>query len=331
MTKPPWWQDTAAPSLKETGKLVQTGWTALIQDKTIGKKIAIAAQGSDSGIIQGNSLNILQISAPNEFAQQLQLVLSSPHLVSQYQFPGGVVPMDGSIQDASGDRDNYDFYLHPSDSNNISWMQAIAVIEWGIGGVQYKAEVDFLNGLCINLVASWVRVGAFIDAINTDGTVVDGGAYIFSAFVGPGYPKANNAQRTFYVGSLLNVGDSSGGFSSDFGYPQKGYGNIFNTDPTLPPLNGFANLYPIPYFAKLASVIAMHGDTLSFGLPLSPWDVSLVFFRDVRATNPLGHYHFTPDVREPCRIPNGAMYFSVHNNLGNPITSPVSVIFDLAI
>jgi hypothetical protein len=323
MAKPPWWDDKAAPNKQELSKLVQTGWTALIQDKTIGKKIIIPAQGSDSGVVQGNSLNILQVSAPNEFAQQLQLVLGSPQLVSQYQFPGSIVPVDGSVINSTGERDNYGFLSPPSALNNISWMQAIAVVEWGIGGVQYKAEVDFLNGLCINLVAAWVRVSAFIDAINTAGTVVDGGGYVFSAFIGPGYPKANNAQRTFYVGGMKNVASTT---PPRAGWPLVGYNGQPN--PEDPPLNGAVNVYPVPYFAKLASVIAFRSDTFPY---TSSWDLDLVFFRDVRSSEPMGNYNFTQSNREPARIPNGAMYFSLHNNLGNPVTSPAQVIFDLAI
>lgn len=326
-----WWNDKASPNKTEVSKLVQTGWTALIQDKTIGKRIAIGAQSTDSGIVQGNSLNILQVAAPNEFAQQLQIVLSSPKLVPDFQFPGGIVPTDGTIQDASGDRDNYDFYRHPNPAGDVSWMQAIAVIEWGIGGVQYKAEVDFLNGLCINLVASWVRVGAFIDAvfINNDVQVIlSGGAYIVSAFIGPGYPKSNNAQRTFYIGEVTEPANVIWR-----GFPKYGYGNINETDPALAPLFGKVNLFPIPYFAKTATVIAYRDD--GSGVPL-PWDLDIIFYRDVRSLWSLGHYHFTPDIREPCRIPNGAMYFSVRNRVpGNPQivppTFPVSVIFDLAI
>ena len=318
-----WWNDKASPNKAEVGKLVQTGWTALAQDKTIGKRIAIAAQTTNEGVIQGNSLNILQIAAPNEFAQQLQIVLSSPHLVPDFQFPGGIVPMDGTIQDASGDRDNYDFYLHQSPGPlNVSWRQAIAVIEWGIGGVQYRAEVDFLNGLCINIVASWVRVGAFLDAISMNSfdaeVIVTGGAYIVSAFIGPGYPKANNAQRTFYVGDL------SASDSLQSGYPLNGFGNVAAL--------GF-NLYPVPYFGKTATIIASRHN--GSGIPL-PWDLDLVFFRDVRSQFSLGHYHFTPDIREPCTVPNGAMYFSVHNRIPGdpsiiPPTTPVSVVFELAI
>lgn len=324
----PWWQDSATPNAQEVSKLVQTGWTALIQDKTIGKRIVIGAQGTDSGTVQGNSLNILQIAAPNEYAQQLQLVLGSPKLVPENPTVLAMLA-DGSIQNATGERDNYDILLHPEPSG-VSLMQAIAVIEWGIGGVQYKAEVDFLNGLCINLVASWVRVGAFIDALNTDGLVVDGGAYVFSAFIGPGFPKANNAQRTFYVGDLHNVGTdyAGGGFT---GYPSKGYNFLFQgSDPTNFPQNGQAQLWPVPYFAKLATAICSRGAN-GFGAALNPWDVDIVFFRDTQAQNSLGSFRFTQDIREPCKIPNGAFYFSVHNNLGNPITQPAQVIFDLAI
>lgn len=320
-----WWEDKAAPNKDELSKLVQTGWTALIQDKTIGKKIAIAAQNNDSGSVTGNSLNILQISAPNEFAQQLQVVLGSPRLVPYFQFPGGTPPMDGAIQDATGDRDNYDLLMHP-DPGGLSLYQAIAVIEWGIGGVQYKAEVDFLNGLCINLVASWVRVSAFLDALNTEGLEVDGGAYIFSAFIGPGYPKANNAQRTFYVGGLHNTADdyAGGGYS---GYPTRGYNfPVQGSDPTTNPQNGQAQLFPVPYFAKLATAICSRGNQ-----KVDPWDVNVVFFRDTQALNSLGQFRFTQDIREPCRIPNGAFFFSVHNNLGNPLTEFAQVVFDLAI
>jgi hypothetical protein len=267
--------------------------------------------------VQGSSLNLLTIAGEDGVAEQLCITIIPPMVVPSAQFPGGVVPADGSIQNATGERDNYSLYRNPNPIANFSWMQAVAFVEWGIGGVQSKVECDCLNGLVLNLCASFVRVSAFVDAVKMDGEFVSGGALVLGAYVGPGFPRANNAQRTFNVGEVQ--GSAGGGTQ----FPSKGFGNPFNTDPTNPPLNGMHNAYPVPFHAKQAFICVVGNPTVDV------WDMSIQFYRDVHTSIPLSSYRFTQDSHQPVRIPNGAYYWTLHNHQVH--ASQASVVFDLSV
>ena len=87
--------------------------------------------------------------------------------------------------------------------NYIFFPEAFAIIEWGAGGLNNKAEADFSNGLCVNLVANFVRVRAQILEPIGGGPIST--VYQFSAFIGEGRPKTTNAQRTITVQSAANT------------------------------------------------------------------------------------------------------------------------------
>jgi hypothetical protein len=298
----------------------------LSEGRTIGKRIKIVAPESIPGesYRRAGDQNILQVGSSDNAAQQLCITIIPPGVIPQSQFPGGVLPSANSsaIDSASGDRDNYSLYTSPDPANDFKWTNSEILVEWGIGGVQSKVECDVLNGLVLNICASWVRVSAFLDAVNS-GNGVSGCVDFLGAYVGPGFPKANNAQRTFNVGilsALSNIGYR--------GFPFKGFGNLINTDPSLPPLNASRNAYPIPYMAKQATVIC-RGE-VGLGIVEDTWDVSIQFFRDVRTSELMGSFRFTQDIHEPVRIPNGAYYWTLHNHQNVEIANS-SAVFDLAV
>jgi len=273
---------------------------------TLGKKIVIGVQ--DAAFIpvkRSPSLNMFSVQTENNSAMQLTITLSPPQVIPSSNFPGGIVPVQGAIQDVSGERYSDDMLSSPSLSPGFSWYQAIAVVEWGVGGAQCKVEADFMNGLCLNLTASFVRIFALFDKV-IDPANLTGGAYVFNAFVGPGSPKPNNAQKT------VNIGRVAGGPD---GFP----------DGSFP----LAPIYAIPFFAKQVALCASRQGIP--GLPQSivnNIDIDIIFYRDIRGLDPLGGYRFTSDTSMPVKIPNGAYYFTVQNN-SVPAVADCQAIFDL--
>jgi hypothetical protein len=298
-----WWEEGTEQRGEGGTGSSQNAWQKLAQGKTIGKKANIAITAATSNSPRTNNFNILQIGSSNEDALQLCITLNPPTFIPATQFPGAVLPTQGAIQDATGDRNNYSFLIASSPSQ--SWGQPTALVEWGIGGVQTQVECDFSNGLVLNICASWVRVSIFTDVLHEQ-TPTDG-ILVLGAFIGPGYPKANNAQRTFVVGlvNAENVGNP-------LGYPLLPYDSVLSV--------GSPNMYPIPFYAKQATLMTQS---------LIAYDFTLIFYRDNFGAFRMSDVRFTDTQREPAIVPNGSMYFSVHNNTN--VLNLVNVVFDLAV
>lgn len=83
--------------------------------------------------------------------------------------------------------------------------RASALVEWGVGGVQDSAIVDFLNGTTFTLEGSFIRVTGFLEPIGQFfGGGIQQGAInmILGAFAGYGATgKSNtfNAKKTIYI------------------------------------------------------------------------------------------------------------------------------------
>jgi len=316
------------------GTMVEDPWIQLSHGRTIGKTANILVSAISpliGNFARSGLVDLLQIQGKDDNALQLCVTLLPPIAIPGSQFPGGVPPTDGTILDATGARSNDDIYLHPPIGGaDFAWLPLVAKAEWGIGGVQTSVECDFLYGLVLNVCASWLRISIFKD-YSFEGLMIPPNVISLGAFVGPGYPKANNAQRTLNVGSVTIA---VAGAPNVPGFPVKGYNASNPPTFTLPvPFTGIHNLFPVPKYAKQASITAVinaSGTPTTHGFA-SILDCVIIFYKDIAALNPKGTYRLTSDNPGPVIVPNGAYYWTIQNNSTVSDIDDCSVIFDLAI
>lgn len=284
-------------------------WERLSKGQGLGKRVVIAVPPTGFGEQRPGSVDILQIRGQDENACQLSITLLPPEFAPLSELNGGVFPRD--LQALSTTRYNNSILSSPPPANFVA-PPAIAVIKWGIGGVQAVAEVDFSNGAVVNVTASFLRVDVFVDLPSE--SLPEGTAVVLGAFVGPGWPKPNNAQRTYNVLPLL------GGSFPEFSYGANGY---------FIPAPGEPGMYPTPFFGKTVWVIA-NDPNVAAPNTLNTLDANLIFYRDIAATILAGSYRVSNTNPGPIPVPNGAMYWSVQNN-APAISQTLEVVFDLAI
>lgn len=185
-------------------------WALLARGKTLGKRVVIAWLNpigfAPRGhvVAQPGPVDLLNLNGNDENAQQFCLTLAATKLIPGVDSSN---PPTNDIQRLTGE---VDAIAAVNTVNNVGggasqqapdteWANAIAIVQWGIGGISERAEIDFFNGMCVNLCASWLRVSAVIIA---PAVVTSSVPYVLGAFVGPGYPRPNSAQRTMPLGSI---------------------------------------------------------------------------------------------------------------------------------
>lgn len=295
-----------------------TGWRALSMGKTIGKRVNIAIPDGETERTQ--SLNLFEIGGANNDAIQMCVTLINPKFIPASKLPGGVIPPDNTfINNATGERSNADFLLDDFNDGFPGWIPAVAIVEWGIGGVQSSAEVDWVNGTTINLTASWIRVSAFID-FTPPFVVASVGIVSLQAFVGPGgIFRGNAAQRTVVVGPVRET-DSA---LDRPGFPFAGFGPNEATYPVP--------LFPIPNMAKQVTVMAIIPN-LALTRSVTDFSVQITFWFGITGAV-ISASRFTNDLRTPVPIPNGAAFFTIQNDDAgiDHIIFSCNAIFDLNI
>lgn len=162
-----------------------SAFNQLSAGRTLGKRVVVDFTPIAFGgaFVQPSPVNMLELRGEDKYAMQVALTLSPPKVI--------VAPAPPDLQSATGEVDNTGTLLLPV---GYSFANPVVIAEWGIGGVSNRVEADFANGLVLNLSASFLRISAFVDAQVQETTVRS--LYVLSAFVGPGFAKANNAQRT---------------------------------------------------------------------------------------------------------------------------------------
>jgi hypothetical protein len=287
----------------------------LAKNRQIGKRVVlpfitpVGLHPSSSVQTQPAPLSILNLQGADQDTTQICVVLSEPKYIpsisSITELANG-----GDIQRLTGEQDNID--LAGTSSNcggavrggtaDVQIGNPVAVLEWGAGGVSSRAEIDFHNGLAINVVASWLRLLAFVESPTVQ---VGSFPYVLAGFVGPGTPKPNNAQRTMPLGTI--------------------------------DIDTAGNVFTVPRFAK--SVMLCGGNqagdaytaTIRFWRSTSgPADYSSV---------PVAAFLFAANAANaiPVPVPNGAYYFDVVSGIdavvdGNPgVLNSHQAIFDLTI
>lgn len=248
----------------------------LAKDQGLGKKSVIIYRASDE-LAQPSPVDMLEIRGDDLDATPLQVTLGQPLAV-----PRRLADLQIDTQNITGEFSaaqigdaDYPGTIHP-----IAWPPFVATIEWGVGGARSRAFVDFVNGATVNLgPASFVRVHAAVppDAIHEPGTT---GAYVLSAFIGPGRPRDGIAQRTIYCGQILA---GAGG-----------------------------DVLVVPPFAKRATVIGCDV------APPNVTVAYVTFYRSPDATNPIGSFIVNGNQPLPFNVPNGGQYAVVTSGMVTP-------------
>jgi len=284
--------------LPETPGNRLTAWARLSHGRAIGKKEILAYDRGDDDVVQEGMTSILDIggrAGDDDDACQLAITLSQPRVLNKPFATHGIG--DFNQQNLTGSYDNIGIATgnFPGTGAPIAWVPITAIVEWGLGGTSHRAFVDFVQGATINLVASWLRVHAAVAPDAENVVRANSAWYEVAANVGPGWPRPGIAQRTVYLGTVVNGADSG--------------------------------TFAIPPFAKSAQVICMD--------PGATPSVTSAFLRfwqgptGVAAGDGVGNYFQSGNQPLGFPIPNGAGYFSVLSNYG--ADARFAVLFDLAI
>lgn len=274
----------------------QTPWGKLARGAPLGKGTNLSFTGATSvGAAQSSPVDILNVQGADGDAQQMCVTLAPPEA-----YPFAAAAAD--IQTMSGSVDNISLVrTFPGGVAGkvigtvpqLSFPNAVALVEWGIGGISNRVEADFSNGLCLNLTASFLRIKAFMQGAEGDGSMGTTGIYRLSGNVGPGFPKANNAQRTIPISELVLV----------------------NTESAV---------YTVPRYAKTVFLTGANVAKDLFSGFIRFYSCPDIVF----ITTPVSELFFSGNSAGPLPVPNGAKYFTFTPSIA---LASMSAVFDLAI
>jgi hypothetical protein len=236
--------------------------------------------------------DMISIEGDDLDASQLSIVLHPPRVIPLC-FEEISARLDQ--QNATGEQTNSEVTIcdFPGTKEPIRWPPLEAVIEFGVGGVSTRVIVDYLNGVTLSVIASYMRVRAIVTQSKDCGDIYGtSAAYYLAAHVGPGFAESH-AQRTVFVGEVDDHDDS--------------------------------RVFDVPKFAKVAVLIGCRkhhhkSPTLTIG-----W---IRFWQDPDGEHCVGDF-FVSDHQSRVEVPNAAQYFSVFNESGHKMK--MSVIFELAL
>jgi hypothetical protein len=279
-----------------------TSWERLAEGKTIGKSTNLVfesgAAGGGGQAPNQSAVDILNVQGSDRDAMQFCLTIGVPE-----QYPLAALPSGVTIDNLSGSADNIDLVvtqfggsvggLVTGVGTNEQFANPVAIVEWGAGGAQHRVECDIINGLCLNLSGSFARVRAFCET-NFVAPGFANGFYRATATLSPGYPKANNAQRTVMC-------------------------------QTLPAINAESGVYTVPRFAKSITLV---GATLT---ATNVFVGTVRFYRGPNIANNtyVASYVFSGNNAQQFPIPNGAYYFTFIPGIAD--TTVMQAIFQLSV
>lgn len=245
-------------------------WKNLSRGRGIGKKTIISF---DNTVGQASPVDMLSVSSPSDVdTMQLAICLSTPRFIPR---PAGGYPPNIDPQNLSGSIDNDDALQA---GIATIWGNVSAILEWGSGGVGQKAILDFCNGTCVKISASYVRLRGVIETVDESLSAM---AYELSAFISPGSPKDIAAQRTINLGQWDKDQES---------------------DP-----------YSVPSFARRVFLAGISAAPAS-----PPFAGVIRFWRDAACTTGfVAEYAFTNASFAYVPIPAGAYYFTMINTVDN--------------
>jgi hypothetical protein len=255
-------------------------------------KSSILIYDHHAEVVQQSPVDMIVVEGDDLDATQLCLTLHPPRVI-----PLALCELNERLdqQNVTGEQSNAEVTNcdFPGTKEPIRWPPLEALIEFGVGGVSTKVIVDYLNGVTLSVIASYLRVSALITQTKHCGDVFGtSAAYYLAAHVGPGFAESH-AQRTIFVGDVDDHHE----------------GDVFD----------------VPRFAKVAILIGCRerhhkAPTLTIG-----W---IRFWQDPKGKYCVGDF-FVSDHQDRVEVPNAAQYFSVFNESGHKMR--MSVIFELAL
>lgn len=269
-----------------------SAWGRLSRNGALGKKINLVYRAAQEGE-QVSRVPILEIQGDDADAQQVVVTLNSPRVI-----PTALSELLlRNVQNRSGEQDNEEIQSRatfPGEVGPIEWPPLEALIEWGVGGAQAQASLDFINGQTVSLVCSFLRISAAAVAGADIGIIGTSAIYTLSAFVGPGYGRTN-AHKTTYVGNLTTGTESA--------------------------------VFAIPPFAKYATVVGCDPANAPAATA-----ATLRFWQSpdgAAGGNNVGNFVISGAQPWPFSIPAAAAYASVINSSG--VATRMSILYTLAI
>lgn len=243
--------------------------------------------------VQQASVDMISVQGDDLDACQLSLTLHPPRVI-----PLSFAELNERLdqQNVTGEQTNSEVSVcdFPGTKESIRWPPLEALIEFGVGGVNTKVIVDYLNGVTVPVPsASYLRVTALVTQTKHCGDIFGtSAAYYLAGHVGPGFAESH-AQRTIFVGEVKDHHDS--------------------------------DVCDVPHFAKCAVLIGCRdhhhkSPTLTIG-----W---IRFWQDPKGEHCVGDF-FVSDHQSRVEVPNAGQYFSVFNESGHKMR--MSVIFELAL
>lgn len=258
-----------------------------------GKSSVLRYNGLASGV-QPAETPMVQLEGDDLDACQLVVTLAAPRVIP-IEFADVISAQLSALTGEESNAEVADLVDFPGDNAPIQWPPLEAIVEWGVGGTQARATVDFINGTTFSVVASFVRVHGVISQSLASGDISGtSAAYYLAGFVGPGWTEGK-AQRTIYVGIVSDSTDS--------------------------------DVFDVPKFARRVTVVGCDDAT--------PPALSAGFIRFYQSPNGapgntnVGNFFFNGNQPLPFDIPNAAQYFQIFNQSG--VAMKCSAIFELAL
>lgn len=268
-----------------------SAWGRLARGGALGKKANLIFNLNRIGR-QPSPVSILQIEGDSADALQLVVTLGQPLVVPE-PFSSA---LEFDLQNLTTTKDNQQIQSSvsfPGLITPIQWPPMVALLEWGVGGCGFDAEVDFVNGATVCVAASYLRIRGAFDERFGSGISGTSAAYSLFAQVGPGLARTH-AQRTIYAGRIASLAEGS--------------------------------VLSVPKFARRAYVVGCD-ETAAPNTAVTV--ATLRFWQSPDKTNNVGNFFFSGNQPFSCPIPNAAAYASVEN--GMAAETLFSVVFDLSI
>ena len=225
-------------------------------------------------------------------AWQLAVTLHPPRVIP---LPFDCVEQRLDQQNLTGEQTNSEITTghFPGTHDRVRWPPLEAEIEFGVGGVNTKVVVDYINGVSFGVIASFLRVRALVSQSRRDGDIYGtSAAYRLAAHVGPGFVEGH-VQRTVFVGNIDQEKES--------------------------------DVFDVPKFGKVAFLSGCRVHHRSLPVVAVGW---IRFFQSPDGSNPVGDF-FVSSYESRVEVPNGGLYFSIFNMSGHEMK--LSAIFELAL
>lgn len=269
-----------------------TAWERLSRGKTPGGSSRIAFNASDTRR-QDFKTDLINVAGDDADACQIRIALAAPRIVrlaytSVMAFaPPTQQPAQNNVETGASD--------FPGTAEPALWPPFEAVIEWGVGGRNESVVVDFVNGMSVDVVASFLRVHAAVPALAGSGITGTSATYELAAFAGPAHGNpSGGAQKTVWCGVVGSLAESAA--------------------------------FPIPKFARTAYVVGCDpGASPSIAVTVA----TLRFWQAADRTHNVGNFVAAGNQAAPFNVPAGAAYASVANLMS--AASRFAVVYGLAL